>query len=65
MELLACLFVVVGCFEYATAECAQDSFHNWTAIDFGDRPAHCADAGCLPLEWEEEHIVRRQMECVC
>ena len=65
-HITACVFVVVGCFEYTTAECSQDVFFAWEPIPCGDRPAHCDEGGCLPLEWEDVDVRRRILDdCAC
>lgn len=70
MDLLAniatCVFVVIGCFEYTTAECAEDVFFAWEQIPCGDRPALCEDGDCLPIEWEGADVRRRILvDCSC
>ena len=67
MDLLAaCLFVVVGCHEYATTECAADSFYAWEPVPFGQLPARCENDECLPMDWEACEVVRRVLEdCAC
>ena len=65
MDLLICLFAVVGCYEYTTEDCARDVFYLWSDIELGERPAYCDEPECLPLSWESEAIVRRQLECTC
>jgi|DEB0MinimDraft_4_1074332.scaffolds.fasta_scaffold159886_2 hypothetical protein len=65
MEILACLFIAIGCFEYTTEDCARDVFYLWSDIPAGQRPAYCDGAQCLPFDWESEHLVRREMECTC
>ena len=61
-----CEAASVGCWEYLTADCATDVFYCWSDVPHGDRPAHCADAECLPIEWAYCEVVRRlSPDCEC
>lgn len=65
-HILACVFVVVGCFEYAPTDCTEDVFFAWEPVPCGEMPAHCDGEGCLPLEWEDVDVRRRFLEgCAC
>lgn len=66
-HLTACLFVVVGCHEYTTAECAEDVFFLWHDVATGDRPIACDYfSECLPMDWEGLDVRRRSLEpCTC
>ena len=69
MELLAriaCVFVVLGCYEYAPADCTNDVFFAWESIPCGARPAYCSGDDCLPLEWAWVDVRRRMLvDCSC
>lgn len=61
-----CDSVRVGCWEYLTAECATDVFLCWSDVPEGERPAHCVEPECLPIEWGECEVVRRlSPDCEC